>query len=128
MVITIRTKGSVVCVRSVSSCEGVGFEFSCSIFVCPICSRKVGGVCFHERTGFNMHSGHCNPLHLPEDEQVDRLSNQLITGKLIQIDQNKLLFPALISTNICANDNLTIDFEAHISTKVDYSFNDVSKQ
>ena len=75
-----------------------------------------------------MHTGHCNPLHLPEDEQVDRLSNQLITGKLIQIDQNKLLFPALISTNIFANDNLTIDFEAHISTKVDYSFNDVSKQ
>ena len=32
-----------------------------------------------------------NPLQLPEDEQFDRLSTQLIAGKLIH-SQNKLCF------------------------------------
>ena len=48
--------------------------------------------------GFNMHTGKRNRLQLPEDEQYDRLSTQLICGKLIQ-PQNKFLFPALNSSN-----------------------------
>ena len=32
--------------------------------------------------GFNMHNGERNPLQLPEDDQYDRLSTQVISGNL----------------------------------------------
>ena len=69
-----------------------------------------------------MHTGKRNPLQLPEDEQYDKLSTQLVSGKLVH-NQKRLLFPALNSSN----DFDTIDYEAHINTKTDYSINHVFK-
>ena len=43
-----------------------------------------------------MHTGKRNPLQLPEDEQYDKLSTQLISGKFVH-NQNKFIFPALNS-------------------------------
>ena len=71
---------------------------------------------------FNMHTGKPNPLQLPQNEQYNQLSSQLISGKLIHT-QNNFLFPALNSSNNFA----TIDYEAHINTKIDYSINHVLK-
>ena len=59
-----------------------------------------------------MHTGERNPLQLPEDEQNEKLSSQLISGKRIH-NQKKLMFPALNSSNNSA----TIDYEALINTK-----------
>ena len=72
--------------------------------------------------GFNMQTGKPNPLQLPQDEQYNQLTTQLISGKLIHT-KDKLLFPALNSSNNFA----TIDYEAHINTKLDYSINHVFK-
>ena len=47
------------------------------------------------KEGFKLHTGELIPFQKFEDEQYDRLSNQLY---LVQI-QNKLLFPALNSSN-----------------------------
>ena len=62
------------------------------------------------------------PLQLPQNEQYNQLTTQLISGKLIHT-QDKFLFPALNSSNNFA----TIDYEAHINTKLDYSINHVFK-
>ena len=35
------------------------------------------------KEGFNMHTGKRNPLKLPKDEQNNKLTTQLISGKLI---------------------------------------------
>ena len=72
--------------------------------------------------GFNMQTGKPNPLQLPQDEQYNQQTTQLISGKLIHT-KDKLLFPALNSSNNLA----TIDYEAHINTKLDYSINHVFK-
>ena len=61
-----------------------------------------------------MHTGKRNPLQLPEDEQYTKLSTQLISGKLVHT-RNELLFPALNSSNNFA----TIDYGAHLNTKID---------
>ena len=74
------------------------------------------------KEGFNMQTGKPNPLQLPQNEQYNQLTTQLISGKLIHT-QNKFLFPALNSSNNFA----TIDYEAHINTKIDYSINHVFK-
>ena len=74
------------------------------------------------KEGFNMQTGKPNPLQLPQNEQYNQLTTQLISGKLIH-NQNKFLFPALNSSNNFA----TIDYEAHINTKIDYSINHVFK-
>ena len=74
------------------------------------------------KEGFNMQTGKPNPLQLPQTEQYNQLTTQLISGKLIHT-QNKFLFPALNSSNKFA----TIDYEAHINTKIDYSINHVFK-
>ena len=74
------------------------------------------------KEGFNMQTGKHNPLQLPQNEQYNQLTTQLISGKLIHT-QNKFLFPALNSSNNFA----TIDYEAHINTKIDYSINHVFK-
>ena len=41
--------------------------------------------------GFNMHTGTPNPLQLPQNEQYNQLTTQLISGKLIHT-QDKFLF------------------------------------
>ena len=69
-----------------------------------------------------MHTGKPNALQLPQNEQYNQLTTQLISGKLIHT-QDKFLFPALNSSNNFA----TIDYEAHINTKIDYSINHVFK-
>ena len=69
-----------------------------------------------------MHTGKPNPLQLPQNEQYNQLTTQLISGKLIHT-QNKFLFPALNSSS--SNNFATIDYEAHINTKIDYSINHV---
>ena len=74
------------------------------------------------KEGFNMQTGKPNPLQLPQNEQYNQLTTQLISGKLFHT-QNKFLFPALNSSNNFA----TIDYEAHINTKIDYSINHVFK-
>ena len=72
------------------------------------------------KEGFNMHTGKRNPLHLLQIEQYNQLTTPLISGKLIHT-QDKLLFPALSSSNNFA----TINYEAHINTKIDYSINHI---
>ena len=74
------------------------------------------------KEGFNMHSGKPNSLQLPQNEQYNQLTTQLISEKLIHT-QDKFLFPALNSSNNFA----TIDYEAHIHTEFDYSINHVFK-
>ena len=74
------------------------------------------------KNGLKMHCGHRNHLQLPENEQYDRLSTQLISGKLVQ-DPTKLLLPALNYSTNCA----TIVYQAHNNTKNDYTFNHVFK-
>ena len=65
------------------------------------------------KEGFNMQTGKPNSLQLPQNEQYNQLTTQLISGKLIHT-QNKFLFPASNSSNNFA----TIDYEAHINTKI----------
>ena len=74
------------------------------------------------KEGFNMHTGKPNPLRLPQNERYNQLTTQLSSGKLIHT-QDKFLFPALNSSNNFA----TIDYEAHINTKIDYSIDHVIK-
>ena len=57
-----------------------------------------------------MHSGKRNPLQLPDVEQYTRHSAQLISDK-----SNQTLF------SCSSNYSATIDFEAHVNTKKDYS-------
>ena len=69
-----------------------------------------------------LHSGKRYPLHLPQNEQYNPLTAQLISGKLLHT-QDEFLCPALNSSNNFA----TIEYEAHINTKIDYSINHVYK-
>ena len=59
-----------------------------------------------------MHSGKRIRLRIPEDEQNDRLSTKLISGKLIHT-QSKLIFPAQNSSSSFA----ATEYEAHLNTK-----------
>ena len=68
-----------------------------------------------------MHTGKRNLLQLPEDEQYNNLSTELISCKLVYA-QNNLPFPALNSSNTFA----TFD-EALLNTKKDYFINHVFK-
>ena len=43
------------------------------------------------KEGFDMHTGKRNPLQLPQNEQYNQLTTQLISGKLIHT-QDKFLF------------------------------------
>ena len=72
---------------------------------------------------FNMHTGKRNPLQLPGDEQYNKLTTKLVSGKLIHT-QDKFLFQALNSFNNFA----TIGYEHHINTKIDYLNNHVFKR
>ena len=63
--------------------------------------------------GFNMHTGHSNP-HSMIDEYI--------SGKIVlDNSNNNLVFPAIIVSNNFA----TIDYDAHINTKIDYTINHV---
>ena len=70
-----------------------------------------------------MHTGKLNPLQLPQNEQYNQITTQLGSGKLIHT-QDKFLFPAAL--NSC-NNFATINYEAHINTKIDCSINHVFK-
>ena len=72
------------------------------------------------KEGFNVQTGRPNPLQLSQNEQYNQLTTQLISGKLIHTQDN-IRFPALNSSNNFA----TIDYEAHINTKIEYSDNHV---
>ena len=69
-----------------------------------------------------MHTGKHNALQLPQNDQYNQLTTQLISGKLVHT-QDKFLFPAL---NSC-NNFVTNYYEAQINTKIDYSINHVFK-
>ena len=69
---------------------------------------------------FEMDTGERNPLQLLEDEQYTKLPTLLISGKLVHT-QTKFLFPDLNYSNKFA----TIDNEAQINTKNEYSNNRV---
>ena len=59
--------------------------------------------------GFNMHTGQPNPTSI---------INEYISGKLVlNHSNNKYVFPALNVSNNFA----TIDYDAHINTKIDYT-------
>ena len=61
--------------------------------------------------GFNMHTGQPNP---------QSMNNEDISGKIVLDSfKNKLIFPAL---NI-SNNFATIDYDAHINKKIDYTTN-----
>ena len=63
--------------------------------------------------GFNMHTGQPNP-HSMIDEYI--------SGKIVlDTSNNKFVFPALNVSNNFA----TIDYDAHINTKIDYTINHV---
>ena len=63
--------------------------------------------------GFNMHTGQPNP---------SSMINENISGKIVfNNSKNKYVFPALNVSNNCA----TIDYDAHINTKIDYTINHV---
>ena len=69
-----------------------------------------------------MHTGKPNPLQLPQNEQYNQFTTQLISGTLIHT-QDEFLFPVLNSSNNFA----TIVYEAHENTKIDYYINHVVK-
>ena len=63
--------------------------------------------------GFNMHTGQANP---------QSLNNEYISGKIVlDNSNNKFIFPAI---NV-SNNFVTIDYESHIITKIDYSIHNV---
>ena len=60
-----------------------------------------------------MHTGQCNP---------QSIIHEYISGKIVlDNSNNKFIFPALNVSNNFA----TIDYEAHINTKIDYTINHV---
>ena len=63
--------------------------------------------------GFNMHTGQPNP---------QSILNEYISGKIVlDNSNNKIKFPALNVSNNFA----TIDYDAHVITKIDYAINHV---
>ena len=63
--------------------------------------------------GFNMHTGQPNP---------HSIIDEYISGKIVlDTSNNKFIFPALNVSNNFA----TIDYDAHINTKIDYIINHV---
>ena len=72
------------------------------------------------KEGFDMHTGKRHSVELPEDELYDKITTQLISGKLIH-NQKELLFPARNSSN----NFFTIEYKAHINPKIDCSISQV---
>ena len=63
--------------------------------------------------GFNMHTGQPNPISII----IEYISGKIVLNN----SNNKYIFPALNVSNNFA----TIDYEAHINIKIDYSINHV---
>ena len=79
----------------------------------PLYSTQSSDLFVTYTDGFNMHPGQPNP---------HSMSDEYISGKIIlDNSNNKLVFPALYVSNNVA----TIDYDAHINTKIDYTINHV---
>ena len=79
----------------------------------PLYSTQYSDLFVTYTDGFNMHTGQPN-THSMIDEYV--------SGKIVlDTSNNKFIFPALNVSNNFA----TIDYDAHINTKIDYTFNHV---
>ena len=61
--------------------------------------------------GFNMHTGQPNPHSMIDEYISDKI--------VLDTSNNKFIFPAL---NV-SNNFVTIDYDAHINTKIDYTIN-----
>ena len=79
----------------------------------PIYSTQYSDLFVTYTDGINMHTGHPNP---------QSMMNGYTSGKIVlDNSNNKFIFPALIVSNNFA----TIDYDAHINTKIDYTINHV---
>ena len=79
----------------------------------PLYSTQYSDLFVTYTDGFNMHTGQPNP-HSMIDEYI--------SGKIVlDTSNNKFIFPALSVSNNFA----TIDYDAHINTKIDYTINHV---
>ena len=79
----------------------------------PLYSTQYSDLFVTYTEGFNMHTGQPNPTSI---------INEYISGKLvINHSNNKYVFPALNVSNNFA----TIDYDAHINTKIDNTINHV---
>ena len=79
----------------------------------PLYSTQYSDLFVTYTDGFNMHTGQPNP-HSKIDEYI--------SGKIVlDTSNNKFIFPALNVSNNFA----TIDYDAHINTKIDYTINHV---
>ena len=79
----------------------------------PLYSTQYSDLFVTYTDGFNMHTGQPNP-HSMIDEYI--------SGKIVlDTSNNKFIFPALNVSNNFA----TIDYDAHINTKIDYTINHV---
>ena len=88
----------------------------------PVYTTQYPDLFNKNKEGLNVYTGKRNPLQLPEDEQYDRFSAQLLSGNLIHI-QTKFPLSALNSPSSFAN----TDYEAHVNTKLGYSITHVFK-
>ena len=79
----------------------------------PLYSTQYSDLFVTYTEGFTMHTGQPNPTSI---------INEFISGKIIlNNSNNKYIFPALNVSNNFA----TIDYDAHINTKIDYTINHV---
>ena len=79
----------------------------------PLYSTQFSDLFVTYTDGFNMHTGQPNP-HSMTDEYT--------SGKMVlDTSSNKFIFPVLNVSNNFA----TIDYDAHINTKIDYTINHV---
>ena len=80
----------------------------------PLYSTQYSDLFVTDTDGFNMHTGQPNP---------QSMINENISGKIVLGNSNtKFIFPALnVSKNFA-----TIDYDAHVITKIDYTINQCS--
>ena len=79
----------------------------------PLFSTQYSDLFVTYTDGFNMHTGQPNPLSMIDEH---------FSGKIVlDTSNNKFIFPALNVSNNLA----TIDYDAHINTKIDYTINHV---
>ena len=78
----------------------------------PLCSTQYSDLVVTYTDGCNMHTGQPNP---------QSMFNENISGKIVLDNSNNNFFPALNVSNNFA----TIDYNAHINTKLDYNINHV---
>ena len=79
----------------------------------PLYSTQYSDLFVTYTDGFNMHTGQPNP---------HSIIDEYISGKIVlDTSNNKFVFPALNVSNNFA----TIDYDAHINTKIDYTINHV---